>query len=132
MSMLLVDDMSSSQGSEAAEPFAPSSPPAPLQHPLEEEPPAKPEEADDTDITGSHAVCPKEAAALQDALDKEKKKQPALNRAKAQPAPCLTADQAAAKAAAAANIRYGLRAKTKNDGVGAEVGKTQAATPKAK
>jgi hypothetical protein len=104
-----------------------------------------PEEADDTNITGSHAVCPKEAAALQDALDKEKTKQPALNRgtrfggrgvrAKAQPAPCLTADQAAAKAAAmqngasAANARYRMRAKTKVDGVGAEVEKIQAATP---
>ena len=118
--------------------FPPRSPPAPLQH----------EEADDKDMTGSHAVCPKEAAALQDALDKEKKKQPTLNRstasggrgvrAKAQPAPCLTADQAAAKAAAmqngasAANARYRMRVKTKVDGVGAEVEKNTGGHPKAK
>ena len=140
MSMLLIDDMSSSQGSDAdggAEPVAPSSPAPSAPFPLPAFPPSSPPAP-----RQHEGVCPKEAAALQDALDKEKKKQPALNRstasggrgvrAKAQPAPCLTADQAAAKAAAAANIRYGLRAKTKNDGVGAEVGKTQAATPKAK
>ena len=121
MSMLLVDDMSSSQGSEAAEPFTPSSlaPSAPF--PLPAFPPSSP------------------PAPLQhEEDDKDMKLQPALNRAKAQPAPCLTADQAAAKAAAlqngasAANVRYRMRAKTNVDGVGAEVGKTQAATPKAK
>ena len=164
MSMLLIDDMSSSQGSDAdggAEPVAPSSPApsaprlgveasaaaAPLQHPLKEEPPASPKEEDDEDMTGSHAVCPTEAAALQDALDQEKKKQPALNRstasggrgvrAKAQPAPPLTADQAAAKAtamqksASEASACYRIRVKARVDEVGAEVGETQA-TPKGK